>query len=185
MNFSQLSHDFCMNFSWFSHELLMTFSWLSLDFLMTFSWLFHDFLLTFSWLSPDFLINFSWFSHDFSWTSELAMVCAVSGLVIVTIVANIFRAFPRTLETFWWVTGHPGWVLGHIQRSCTRRIMFLTMFYSPPCSKSMLGTFGQVVEKMKSSLVTTRKNMDLSVKCAYVLKYSNRPLNWAYASFDL
>ena len=103
----------------------------------------------------------------------------------VTIVANIFRAFPRTLETFWWVTGHPGWVLGHIQRSCTRRIMFLTMFYSPPCSKSMLGTFAQVVEKMKSSLVTTRKNMDLSVKWGNVPKYSNRPLNWAYASFDL
>ena len=49
----------------------------------------------------------------------------------------------------------------------------------------MLGTFAELGEKMKSSLVTTRKNMDLSVKCAYVLKYSNRPLNWAYVSFDL
>ena len=81
MNFSQLSHDFLMNFSWISHDFLMTFSWLSLDFLMTFSWLFHDFLLTFSWRSHDFLMNFSWLSDDFSWTSELAMVCAVSALV--------------------------------------------------------------------------------------------------------
>ena len=63
--------------------------------------------------------------------------------------------------------------------------MFLTMFYSPPSSKSMFRKFAQVEEEMKSSLVTTRKNMDLSVKCAYVLKYSNRPLNWAYVSFDL
>ena len=78
----------------------------------------------------------------------------------VTIVANIFRAFPRTLETFWWVTGHPGWVLGHKQRSCTSGIMFLTMFYSPLCSKSMLSTFEQVVEKMKLSLVTTNQKMD-------------------------
>ena len=31
--------------------------------------------------------------------------------------ANIFAAFPRTLETFWWVKGHPGWILGHTQ--CT------------------------------------------------------------------
>ena len=78
----------------------------------------------------------------------------------VTIVANIFKAFPRTLETFWWVTGHQGWVLGHKQRSCTSGIMFLTMFYSPLYSKSMVSTFGQVVEKMKLSLVTTNQNMD-------------------------
>ena len=52
-----------MSFSWFSHEFLMSFSWVSLDFLMT-------------------LMNFSWLSQDFSWLSELAMVCAVSALVI-------------------------------------------------------------------------------------------------------
>ena len=115
------------------------------------------------------------FLDRFSWKRQCTTVFSV------TIVANIFRGFPRTLETFWWVTGHPGWVLGHIQWLCTRRIMFLTMFYSPLCSKSMLGTFAQVVEKIKSSLVTTRKNMDLSVKYAYVLKYSNQPLNRPYA----
>ena len=96
---------------------------------------------------------------DLSWFQTFRNLCVV----------NIFRAFPRTLEIIWRVTGHPGWVLGHIQRSCTRTIMFLTMFYSHPCSKSILGKFAQVVEKMKYSLVTTRKNMDLSVKCAYVL----------------
>ena len=61
----------------------------------------------------------------------------------------------------------------------TKRIMFLTMFYSPTCSKSMLGTCAQVVDKIKTSLVTTRKNVDWSVKCAYVLKYSKWVLIWA------
>ena len=104
MTFSLVSHDFLMTFSWLSHEIITTFTWLSYefhmnclwishDFLMTFSWLSYDFLLTFSWLSHDFLMNFSQLSDDFSWTFELAMVCAVSALVVEIGARNIRGRF--------------------------------------------------------------------------------------------
>ena len=97
LTFSLVSQDFLMTFSWFSHEFLTTFLWLShdfiltfydflvpfRDFLFTFLWLSHDLFMTFSWLSHNFLINFSWLSHHFSWTSELAMVCALLALVAI------------------------------------------------------------------------------------------------------
>ena len=51
--------------------------------------------------------------------------------------------------------------------------MFLPIFCSPPCSKCMKRTFAQVVEKMKSTLETTRKIMYILVLCEFVRKYSN------------
>ena len=59
--------------------------------------------------------------------------------------------------------------------------MFLPIFCSPPCSKCMKRTFAQVVEKMKSTLETTRKIMYILVLCEFVRKYSNWTLKMVLA----